>query len=158
MNTNIKAFMKPDLKERGTMEFPGIDKFCDEKGKPIPFIIRRMSSKEVKEIRDMYRSTSVFRDKTNNSRPIIGNNGQVAVLKDYDAEKAGADIMVSAFVQPKLDDSELMESYGVYDRLDMPDVIFADRKDYEYANECLMEALGIREQKDEKEIIDEVKN
>ena len=36
---DLKAFMKEDLKNRGTMEFPGIDKFTDEKGKAIPFII-----------------------------------------------------------------------------------------------------------------------
>lgn len=155
---NMKAFMKQELKERGTMEFPGIDKFVDEKGKPIPFIIKRLSMKEIKDIRDTYRTTSVYRDKNNNSRPIIGNNGQVAVVKDYDAEKAGLQMMVDAFVQPKLDDPELMEFYGVLDRLDMPQIIFADKADFDYADECLMEALGLKEKKDEKEIIDEVKN
>ena len=155
---NIKAFMKEDLKDRGTMEFPGIEKFKDESGKPIPFIIRRLSSKEIKEIRDNYRTTSVYRDKNNRNRPVIGNNGQVAVIKDYDAESAGAQMMVDAFVQPKLDDPDLMEYYGVLDRLDMPGVIFADRADYEYADRCLMEALGLQEKKDEKEVINEVKN
>ena len=33
---NMKAFMKEELKNRGTIEFPGIDKFKDEKGKPSP--------------------------------------------------------------------------------------------------------------------------
>lgn len=155
---DLKAFMKEDLKNRGTMEFPGIDKFTDEKGKAIPFIIKRLSMREVKEIRDMYRTTSVFRDKNNNNRPIVGSNGQVAVLKDYDAERAGAHIMVDAFVQPKLDDPELMKYYGVDDRLDMPGVIFSDRKDYDYANGCLMEALGLAVQKDEADVIDELKN
>lgn len=28
---NMKAFMKEELKQRGTMEFPGIEKFTDEK-------------------------------------------------------------------------------------------------------------------------------
>lgn len=150
--------MKQELKERGTMEFDGIDKFVDEKGKPIPFIIRRMSQRELTEIRDMYRTTSVFRDKKNNGRPVIGNNGQVAVIKDYDAARAGAHIMVDAFVQPKLDDPDLMEFYGINDRLDMPQVIFADMKDYEYANKCLMQALGLDEGEDEKEVIEELKN
>lgn len=155
---NIKAFMKQELKERGTMEFPGIDKFTDEKGEPIPFIIKRMSAKEIREIRDMYKSTSVYRDKNNGNRPVIGNNGQVAVLKDYDAESAGLHMMVDAFVQPKLDDKELMEYYGVLDRLDMPRTIFADKKDFEYADQCLMEALGLSEKKDEKKTIDRLKN
>ena len=155
---NIKAFMKEELKDRGTQEFPGIDKFCDENGNPIPFIIKRLSRKEIKDIRDMYRTKSVYRDKNNGNRPVIGANGQVAVLSDYDAEKAGAHMMVEAFVQPKLDDPKLMDYYGAYDRLDMPNILFSDRDDYEYANECLMEALGLTSQKDEKEIVDEVKN
>lgn len=155
---NIKAFMKEDLKNRGTMEFEGIDKFKDEKGNKIPFIIKRLSQREVKEIRDMYKTSSVFRDRKNNGRPVVGANGTVAVLKDYDAESAGAHIMVEAFVQPKLDDPDLMEYYGINDRLEMPQVIFADRKDYEYANDCLLEALGLNEEKDERDEIEELKN
>lgn len=155
---NIKAFMKPELKDRGTMEFPGIDKFLDEKGEPVPFIIKRLSAKELREIRENYHSSSVFRDRKNNGRPVVGSNGVVAVLKDFDAEKAGAHIMVEAFVQPKLDDPELMKYYGVYDRLEMPQVIFADRKDYEYANECLMTALGLDIDEDERDEVEELKN
>ena len=44
---NMKAFMKEELKNRGTIEFPGIDKFKDEKGKPIPFILKRLSRKDI---------------------------------------------------------------------------------------------------------------
>ena len=47
MGINMKAFMREDLKERGTMQFPGVDKFVDDEGKPIPFIIRRLSMKEI---------------------------------------------------------------------------------------------------------------
>ncbi len=155
---NMKAFMKEELKQRGTMEFPGIEKFTDEKGKPIPFIIKRLSRKEIKEIRDAYKTTEVFRDRNNGNRPIVGNNGQVAVLKDYDGESAGFAIMVEAFVQPKLDDPELMEYYGVVDRLDMPQIIFSDRDDFEYADQCVMEACGLVKKKDEKEVIEELKN
>lgn len=158
MDMNLKAFMKEDLKNRGTMEFPGIDKFIDEKGKPIPFIIKRLSRKEIKEIREMYETKQVYRDKNNKNRPIIGANGQVAIIRDYDSDSAGLHIMVDAFVQPKLDAPELMEYYGVVDRLDMPNIIFSDRKDFEYADQCLMEACGLAEPKNEKEVVDEVKN
>lgn len=158
MAINMKAFMKEDLKERGTMTFPGIEKFVDEKGKPIPFIIKRLSAKEIKEIRNRHKSKEVFRDKRNNGRPIVGANGQVAIINDYDADSAGLDIMVEAFVQPKLDDPELMEYYGVVDRLEMPQTIFATSSDFKYADECLMEACGLREKKDEKEIVEELKN
>lgn len=155
---NMKAFMKPELKERGTMQFPGIDKFVDEKGEPIPFIIKRMSALELKEIRNRHKTKEVYRDRKNGGRPVIGANGQVAVLEDYDAAAAGLEIMVEAFVQPKLDDSELMEFYGVYDRLEMPQTLFSDKADFEYANQCLMAACGMSEEKDENKVVDKLKN
>ena len=127
MGIDMKAFMKPELKDRGTMEFPGIERYKDAKGNVIPFIIKRLSMKEIKEIRNNYKTKEVYRDKRNGDRPIIGNNGQVAVINDYDGDSAGLEIMVEAFVQPKLDDPELMEYYGVHDRLDMPNIIFPDK-------------------------------
>lgn len=32
MGIDMKAFMKPELKDRGTMEFPGIERYKDAKG------------------------------------------------------------------------------------------------------------------------------
>lgn len=155
---NLKAFMKEDLKDRGTMEFPGIERFTDEKGKPIPFIIKRLSRKEIKEIRELYETKQVFRDKNNGDRPIISGNGQVAIMRDYDSDSAGRHIMVEAFVQPKLDAPELMEYYGVLDRLDMPSILFPNKDEMEYADQCLMIACGLKSEKNEKEVIDDVKN
>nr|DAH27212.1 MAG TPA: tail assembly chaperone protein [Caudoviricetes sp.] len=155
---NLKAFMKEDLKDRGTMEFPGIERFTDEKGKPIPFIIKRLSRKEIKEIRELYETKQVFRDKNNGNRPIISGNGQVAIMRDYDSDSAGRHIMVEAFVQPKLDAPELMEYYGVLDRLDMPSILFPNKDEMEYADQCLMIACGLKSEKNEKEVIDDVKN
>lgn len=158
MAINMKSFMKEELKERGTMEFPGIERFTDEKGNPIPFIIKRLSMIEIKEIRNRYKSKEVYRDKKNGGRPIVGANGQVAIIENYDGDSAGLEIMVEAFVQPKLDDPALMEYYGVMDRLDMPQTIFSDRDDFQYADQCLMEACGLATKKDEKEIVEDLKN
>lgn len=157
METNLKAFMKPELKERKTMEFPGIDKYVDEKGKPIPFIIRRLTRKELNEIRALYKTTTVYRDKQSGN-PVLTADGQVAVMKEYDSDRAGRHIMVDAFVQPKLDDKELMKYYGVLDRVDMPFVIFPDQKDFQYADECLSIALGLKEQKNERGMVEDLKN
>jgi hypothetical protein len=66
--------------------------------------------------------------------------------------------MVDAFVQPKLDDEALMEYYGVLDRLDMPEIIFADREDFQYANECVMIACGLKSQETEEEVLETIKN
>lgn len=157
MGIDMKAFMKPELKDRGTMEFPGIERYKDAKGNVIPFIIKRLSMKEIKEIRNNYKTKEVYRDKRNGDRPIIGNTEQVAVINDYDGDSAGLEIMVEAFVQPKLDDPELMEYYGVHDRLDMPNIIFPDKDDFKYADDCLMEACGLASKKNDKETVEEFK-
>lgn len=157
MDMNLKAFMKEELKSRGEMEFPGIAKFADKDGNPIPFVIKQLSMKDIKEIRNLYKKTEIFRDKKNGNRPVI-ENGQVVVRKDYDAERAGLHIMVDAFVQPKLDAPELMDYYGVLDRLDMPETIFSERDDFRYANECVMQACGLKEKTDETEMVEEIKN
>lgn len=158
MAINMKSFMKEELKERGTMEFPGIEMFKDEKGKPIPFIIKRLSMIEIKAIRNRYKTKEVYRDKKSGGRPIVGANGQIALIESYDADSAGLDIMVEAFIQPKLDDPDLMEFYRVVDRLEMPQTVFSDKDDFQYANQCLMEACGLADKKDEKEIVEEIKN
>ena len=157
MGIDMKAFMKPELKDRGTMEFPGIERYKDAEGNKIPFIIKRLSMKKIKEIRNNHKTKEVYRDKRNGDRPIIGSNGQVAVINDYDGDSAGLEIMVEAFVQPKLDDPELMEFYGVYDRLDMPNIIFPDKDDFKQADDCLMEACGLNSKKDDKETVEELK-
>lgn len=156
---NIKAFMKEELKNREeqTMEFPGVDTFKDKDGKPIPFIIKKLSRKKIDDIREFYTKDEVFRDKQNRGRVLV-ENGHVVTRERYDSGKASKEMMVEAFVQPKLDDKELMDYYGVVDRLDMVDIMFANNKDFQYANDCLMIALGFKEQESEEKIIDEVKN
>lgn len=157
MEMNLKAFMKEELKDRGTMEFEGIERFTGTDGKPVPFIIRRLSAKQIRDIRNLYRTSKVFREKKNGSRPMV-QNGQIVMEKDYDAEKAGLHIMVDAFVQPKLDAPELMEYYGVLDRLDMPETVFADTEEFRYANDCVLIACGLKEPEDEQETVEKIKN
>lgn len=157
MDMNLRAFMKEELKSKGNMEFDGIERFKGKDGKPIPFIIRRIPMKEIKEIRELYWKDEVFRDKKNGGRPVV-ENGHVAMVREYDAERAGLHIMVEAFVQPKLDDSELMEYYGALDRLDMPETLFPSRDEFKYANECVMIACGLMGSEDEGREVDRIKN
>lgn len=157
MEKNIRAFMKESLKDRGTMEFEGIEAFKDEEGNKVPFVLKRLSNAELREIRNRYRTEKVFRDQNNNGRPVV-DDGAVAMIRKYDSEKAGLDIFVEAFVVPKLDDPELMDYYGVVDRLDMPRTIFPDPEDYRYALDCVQIACGIKKQETEKDEIEEIKN
>ena len=80
------------------------------------------------------------------------------MIEEYDSYLAGQELMVEAFVQPKLDDKDLMEFYGVYDRLEMPQIIFSNPEEFQYADECLMIALGLKEQKSDDKVINKLKN
>lgn len=155
MAINMKAFMVENDKENDTLEFEGIERFKDEEGNKIPFIIRKLSQKEIRRIRDLYEEETVVRDEYSD-RPLV-DDGQVVVRRKYDSNKAGMHMMVEAFVQPKLDDPELMKFYGVYDKLEMPYVIFRTTEELRYANACLREALGLRKVSDHEKIR-EVKN
>ena len=157
MDMNLRAFMKEELRNKGTMEFDGIERLKGKDGHPIPFIIKCLSMKEIREIRELYKKSEVFRDRKNGSRPVV-ENGQVVMAKDYDAERAGLHIMVDAFVQPRLDDTELMEYYGVLDRLDMPETLFPSRNEFKYANECVMVACGLMDGEDEAQEVEGIKN
>ncbi len=157
MAMNMKAFMKEDVKERGTQEFPGIERYTDADGKPIPFIVKRLSQVELEKIRDLYKEEHPFKDA--NGKYVFLNDGTVSVRKTNDVAKAGLDIMVQAFVQPKLDDKDLMSYYGVLNKLDMPYTIFPTKEEFKYANECVMEACGISaKKKSDEEIIEDLKN
>lgn len=156
----MKAFMKEENKTRGTMEFPGIERYKDEQGEPIKFLIRRLGPDEIKEIRELYTTEEVYRDPQNDDRPVITGDGQVATIKKYDSNRAGLHMMVEAFVQPKLDDKSLMEYYGELDKLNMPYRLFRENDEFRYANQCLLEACGLSKKgkNKDKETVEKLKN
>lgn len=155
MAIDMKAFMLDQSNENDTMEFEGIDRYKDADGNKVPFIIRKLSQKEIRRIRELYEEETVVRDE-DTDRPLV-DDGQVVVRRKYDGTKASMTMMVEAFVQPKLDDPELMKFYGVWDKLEMPYVIFPNVSEMRYANECLREALGLKKTSD-KQKLKEVKN
>ena len=64
MGIDMKAFNETGTERSWKqMEFPGIERYKDAKGNVIPFIIKRLSMKEIKEIRNNYKTKEVYRDK-----------------------------------------------------------------------------------------------
>lgn len=153
---SLRAFMLSELKEEEVIEYPGVETFKGKDGKPIPLKIRALSRKRINEIRKSYRTKKILKDKKGN--PIV--NGNMAVYaEEYDAERAGAHILVEAIVYPKLNDPELMEFYGAVDAMEMPDKVFKKADDYAYVNKCVVEACGLGAGDDEDEDeVEEIKN
>lgn len=146
--SKFKAFMKPELKEEEILEYPGVDTFKDENGKPIPFKIKCLGRERINEIRKMYRKRKIAKEK--NGRPVI--NGNIVVYEEeYDNEKSTNHIIVDAIVYPDLKNKELMDYYGVVDVTDMPSKLFHKTADFEYINKCIAEACGLSSEESEEE-------
>lgn len=156
MEINLKAFMKPELKEQETIELPGVKAFTDSKGEPIPFILRKLTRSQLKEIRDNNTTTTVVKDKRTN-RPMVGNNNRIVYDEQYDSEAAGREIMVECFVQPDLKAKELREFYGVQLNTELPEKLFQG-EDWDYANKCVLIACGLADEETQDEIMKKVKN
>lgn len=155
METNLNAFMKPELKEEQTITLPGIDAFKDDKGKPIPFILRRLSRERIAEIRDNCTTRTIVKDHRTN-RPMVSGN-RIVYDEQYDSDKAGREIMVECFVQPDLTSEKLRSFYGVQLNSELPDKLFRG-KDFDYANKCVLIACGLADEETEDEVIKQVKN
>lgn len=155
MEMNLKAFMKPELKEEETITLPGIEAFKGADGKPIDFILRKIPRSKIDEIRSNNTERTVVKDHRTN-RPMVSGN-HIVYDEKYDSEKAGREIMVECFVQPDLKSKELRDFYGVALNTDLPDKLFRG-KDFDYANKCVLIACGLADEDTEAEVIKNIKN
>lgn len=101
---NIKAFLQPPIME-DTKKIVISDRFKDEKGEPVPFIIRAISQ----EVNDRITRQSTKRTKKQNM-----------VIRELDDEKYMKLLIQACVVEPNFKDSELCAYYKTMDPLDVP--------------------------------------
>ena len=101
---NIKAFLQPPVME-DTKKSVISDRFKDEKGEPVPFIIRAISQ----EVNDRITRQSTKRTKKQNM-----------VIRELDDEKYMKLLIQACVVEPNFKDSELCAYYKTMDPLDVP--------------------------------------
>ena len=101
---NIKAFLQPPVME-DTKKIVISDRFKDEKGEPVPFIIRAISQ----EVNDRITRQSTKRTKKQNM-----------VIRELDYEKYMKLLIQACVVEPNFKDSELCAYYKTMDPLDVP--------------------------------------
>ena len=151
--TSIQAFMRPELKEDIIVEVPGIQTFCDENGKPIPFKIRALTTADITMIRKGVRKRKVA--KNEKGKPIF-QNGVLQYSEEYDNNAMSNEMIAKALVFPDLHDPKLLEYYGVNSAVDLVPRLFRRLDDYSYIVDQIQEVSGISDDGDE--IIDEAKN
>jgi len=99
--SKLSAFLRPA--PAGKTKELILDRFVDEDGNPVPFVIQCITSGESDEI--MQRCTD--------------KGGQLNV-KEF-----GDRMIVACMVEPSLKETELCQYYGVMDPLDVPGIMFS---------------------------------
>ena len=151
--TSISAFMRPELKEETIIEIPGIKTFIDEKGNPIPFKIRAITTADLTRIRKACHKRRPAKDAKGK---LIFQNGQLQYDDQYDGNEMSDQMIVQALVYPDLHNKELLDYYGVQDSVDLVHKLFSKLDDYTYLIEQIQQASGISSDGDE--IIEDAKN
>lgn len=128
--SKLSAFLRPA--PAGKTKELILDRFVDEDGNPVPFVIQCITSGESDEI--MQRCTD--------------KGGQLNV-KEF-----GDRMIVACMVEPSLKETELCQYYGVMDPLDVPGIMFSpgEKKIVEDA------IMDINDMKDAMEKLKKAKN
>lgn len=156
MALSMQYFMKEELKKDEIVEIPGIDTFKDNDGNIIPFKVKILGTEEIAKIRKMYTTNKLLID--DKGRKVFDKNGKPIYETEVDNLKANQRLLVESLVYPNLKDDELMKYYGCVDALDMPYKVFKKMDDYKKVTSSVIEALGLNNDLDDEELIEEAKN
>lgn len=139
---NFKAFMRQNAIAVENEKFVASKRFIDEKGEPIPWEIKVITSKENEALR-----------KASTKRVPTGKRGQQA--PDFDQSAYIVKLCVASTVFPDLNDKDLQDSYGV---MGAEDLIRTMLTSGEYDNYALKVAEVNGFDVDMDEMVDEAKN
>lgn len=107
MATDFSAFLKKNKKETAPVEYAATKAFVDEKGNPLKWKFKAITSKEYEELQK----------KNRREVPVKGKPGMT--LQKTDVDKLNADMVVACTVFPDLQNAELQDSYGVQEPRDL---------------------------------------
>ncbi|GED14877.1 phage tail assembly chaperone [Aneurinibacillus migulanus] len=139
MNKLMQAFMKGNAKPVQERKFQNIsDRYVDEKGNPIPFVMKAIPQSYVEEIRAKHTRT----DREGNEK--------------YDAVRANAEIAVKSTKFPDFTNPELLASYGEQDPIDLAKRILSIPGEYANWISAATEVNGYT--KDFEELVEDAKN
>lgn len=150
-NSNLKRFMRPEMKTEEVFDV----KIIDKDGNDMPLKIKRLSQNFVSELLAFYTTKEPAYDKK--GKPII-QNGRLVMTEERDSTKYGRHLLVEALVEPKLDDPELMEFFGEIDKVEMLTRVFTPGE-IEQISDIYQAISSYKDIEDVKtEDVDEAKN
>ena len=141
---NLSLFLKKNKKVRTNTFYAATKSLCDEKGKPVEWEIKALTTKESEDIRSEC-TTEV---------PVTGKPGMVRPKVDTKAYIAK--LIAACVVFPDLYNKELQDSYGVRTPEDLLKEMVDDPTEYNALAEFIQNFNGLDESLEEK--VKEAKN
>ncbi|GHV08722.1 phage portal protein [Clostridia bacterium] len=142
--SNLSLFMKKNKKVRENVKFTATKSLADEKGKPLEWEIKPLTTKEDERIRD---DCTV-------EVPIVGKPNMYR--QKLNANKYVAKLLASSVVFPDLLDAELQDSYGVKTAEDLLKELIDDVGEFNDFSAFVQKLNGFDVSLEEK--VDEAKN
>ncbi len=97
--SNLSYFLAGNVEKRENKKIVVSDRFKDENGKVVPWVIRPVSAEE----------DDLIRKQCTKRVPVVGKKNQFT--QDFDANKYLAKLAATAVVYPDLNNAELQNSY-----------------------------------------------
>lgn len=105
MSTN--PFLKQNKKAEKPIEIFVSENFIDEKGKPVPFVLKIISSEEA----DLISDTCI--------EPVIDPQTRRKVGQEVNQKRLQQELLVKSIVTPDLEDKETQDSWGAHNSVDL---------------------------------------
>lgn len=99
--SSLSLFFKKNKKQKENVKYTATKSLCDERGKPLEWTLRALTTAENDEIRDSCTIDVPITGKPNQFRPKLNTSKYLAKL------------ISKTVVEPNLYDKELQDSYGV---------------------------------------------
>lgn len=142
--SNFSRFMKQNKIAKENTTFPATKSLVDEKGNPLEWTIRPLTTKENDSIRDECMIEVPVVGKPNMYRPKLNTSKYVAKM------------MCACIVEPNMYDKELQDSYGVMTPEELLKEMIDDPGEYQALVAFIQEFNGFNTTLDDK--VEEAKN
>jgi len=130
--SNLKAFLKPLYTEK-TVSLVVSDRFVDDDGKPVEFILKTLSQEQLATI-----SKRSMREQTIGGRKV----------QDIDRNAYVNRCLVESCIQPDFKDKELCNAYGTEDPIQLPQKMLLGFE-YERLGRAFLELNGLNDESPE---------
>lgn len=142
--SNLSRFLKQNKKMKENTTYKATKSLTDEKGNPLDWIIKPISTKE----------NDVIRDECVTEIPVKGKVG--VYRQKLNTSKYIAKLIVASVVEPNLYDKELQDSYSVMSAEDLIKEMIDDPGEYSEFGVFIQNFNGFTETIDEE--VEEAKN